>query len=87
MPKPHGDLKMTRSSQLPFTVASASRQSLLISSGFSREDLAKPMVGIIIQQAHRIHPGHTHLSELAQAVSEGVREAGGLPIIMDVGGF
>ena len=36
--------KKTRAAQLPFNVASAARQSLLIGSGFSREELSKPMV-------------------------------------------
>ena len=79
--------KKTRAEQLPFNVASAARQSLLIGSGFSREELSKPMVGIIVQQAQKIHPGHSHLSELAAAAAQGVREAGGTPVEMNIGGF
>ncbi len=79
--------KKTRAAQLPFNVASAARQSLLIGSGFSREDLSKPMVGIIVQQAQKIHPGQSHLSELAAAAAQGVREAGGTPVEINIGGF
>jgi len=79
--------KKTRSAQLPFNVASAARQSLLIGSGFSREDLSKPMVGIIVQQAQKIHPGQSHLSELAAAAAQGIREAGGTPVEINIGGF
>ncbi len=79
--------KLSRSAQLPFNVASAARQSLLIGSGFSREDLCKPMVGIIVQQAQKIHPGQSHLSDLAVSVAQGVSEAGGLPVEINIGGF
>jgi len=80
-------VRANRSSRLPFNVASAARQSLLIGSGFSRDDLSKPMVGVIVQQAHPIHPGHTHLARLAQEVTREIRKAGGVPVEMDVGGF
>ena len=79
--------KKSRSSMLPFDLASAQREALLIGSGFSREDLSKPLVGIINQSPYKIHPGHTNLRELAEYVKLGVREAGGVPVEMDVGGF
>jgi dihydroxy-acid dehydratase len=42
------------------------------------EDLDKPFIGIANSYTN-IVPGHLHLNELAKAVSEGVRQAGGVP--------
>lgn len=78
--------KKNRSSALPFDVASSARKTLLLGMGYSREDLEKPMVGII-NQANGVHAGHTNLTDLAEEVKLGVREAGGLPVEVNVGGF
>ncbi|MBN2396028.1 MAG: dihydroxy-acid dehydratase [Candidatus Atribacteria bacterium] len=76
-----------RSSKLEFGVTSEARKTLLMGSGYSKEELSKPMVGIIVQESQTIHPGHTNLSELAKEVKKGVYESGGLPVVIDVGGF
>jgi len=76
-----------RSLKLDFGVASAARQTLLMGSGFTKKDLSKPMIGVIVQESQKIHPGHTNLSELAKEVEKGVYESGGLPMIIDTGGF
>ena len=47
--------------------------------GHSPKDLRKPIIGIVNSQNETM-PGHIHLGQLAQAVREGVIEAGGLPI-------
>lgn len=51
----------------------------LLSNGFSRDDLDKPIVGIV-NSWNEIVPGHYPLRDLAQRVKEGVYKAGGLPI-------
>lgn len=51
----------------------------LLSNGFSREDLNKPIIGIV-NSWNEIVPGHYPLRELADRVKEGVYKAGGLPI-------
>ncbi len=78
--------KKNRASSLPFNVASATRASLLLGMGFSREDLEKPMVGIITQ-SNDVHAGHTKMPDLVNEVKRGVREAGGVPVEINVGGF
>jgi dihydroxy-acid dehydratase len=78
--------KKNRASSMQFNVASVTRQSLLLGMGLLREDLEKPMVGVITQ-SNEVHAGHTHFRSLADEVKRGVREAGGVPVEINVGGF
>ncbi len=78
--------KKNRTAALPFNVASAIRQSLLLGMGFSRADLEKPMVGII-NQSNDVHAGHTHFPDLVIEVKQGIIAAGGVPVEINVGGF
>jgi len=66
-------------SDLPVSVAWGDRCALMRGLGFSNEDLKKPHIGIINTYSS-MNPGHVHLNRLAAAVTEGVREAGGLPL-------
>lgn len=59
----------------------AAQRSLLRALGFTESEMQKPLVGIVCAQSDII-PGHTHLSEIACAVSEGVLSAGGKPVIV-----
>ncbi len=56
----------------------ASHRSLLYALGSSREDMDKPFIGIV-NSFTEIVPGHIHLRQIADAVKEGVRAAGGVP--------
>ena len=49
---------------------------LRLGSGWTKEDLSKPQI-IIESTFGDSHPGSVHLKKLAEAVREGVREAGG----------
>ncbi len=57
----------------------AAQRSLLRALGWTDSEIQKPIVGVISAQSDII-PGHTHLEELARAVSEGVLAAGGKPV-------
>ena len=59
----------------------AAQRSLLRALGWTESEISKPLVGIICAQSDII-PGHTHLSEIARAVSEGVLAAGGKPVVV-----
>lgn len=59
----------------------SSQRSLLRALGWTDEEIAKPLVGIICAQSEII-PGHMHLDEIAKAASEGVIAAGGKPVIV-----
>jgi len=55
------------------------KRALLKACGYTDEDLRKPLVAIINSWSQAV-PGHVHLRTLAEAVAEGVREAGGTPM-------
>jgi dihydroxy-acid dehydratase len=57
----------------------AGARSMLRAAGFDREALARPIVGIANTWTE-IGPCNLHLRELAAAVKEGVRAAGGTPM-------
>lgn len=57
----------------------AAHRSLFYAMGYSPEDLAKPMIGIVNAQ-NEIIPGHMHLDQIAEAVKYGVYAAGGVPV-------
>ena len=59
----------------------APQRSLLRALGWTESEISKPIVGIICAQSEII-PGHTHLNEIARAVSDGVLAAGGKPVIV-----
>ena len=56
----------------------APHRSLLRAVGVKPEDMQRPFIGVV-NSFTEIVPGHIHLRELAQAVKEGVRHAGGVP--------
>lgn len=60
----------------------AGQRSLLRAVGLSDNEIARPLIGIA-GSANAIVPGHIHLDELNKAVSEGVRESGGTPLIFN----
>ena len=57
----------------------AAHRALFYAMGFTREDLEKPLIGIV-NAFNEIIPGHGHLKDLAQAAKLGVSAAGGTPI-------
>src|SRR5213595_591986 len=57
----------------------APARAMYAAVGFSREDLAKPLVGIANTWTE-IGPCNFHLRRLAEKVKEGVRAAGGTPM-------
>jgi dihydroxy-acid dehydratase len=57
----------------------AAARSYFRSVGFSREDLRKPIIGIANTWTE-IGPCNFHLRQVAEAVKEGIREAGGTPM-------
>ena len=57
----------------------AAARSYFRSVGFSKEDLHKPIIGIANTWTE-IGPCNFHLRQVAEAVKQGVREAGGTPM-------
>jgi len=54
-------------------------RSLFKSMGYTDEELARPLIGIVNSQ-NEVVPGHIHLDTIAEAVKKGVLAAGGTPI-------
>ena len=59
--------------------ARAPHRSLFYAMGYTKEDLQRPLIGIVNSQ-NEIVPGHFHLDTIAKAAREGVLAAGGTPI-------
>ena len=57
----------------------AAARAMLHAVGFNREDLAKPIIGIANTWTE-IGPCNFHLRILAEAVKQGIRDAGGTPM-------
>ncbi|WP_296971394.1 dihydroxy-acid dehydratase [Tepidanaerobacter sp. EBM-38] len=60
-------------------VMRAPHRSLFYAMGYTKEELARPLIGIVNAQ-NDIIPGHIHLDTIAQAAKLGVAMAGGTPI-------
>ncbi|MCD8121175.1 MAG: dihydroxy-acid dehydratase [Clostridiales bacterium] len=58
----------------------APHRSLFYALGLTKEELEKPLVGIVSSQ-NEIVPGHMHLNQIVDAVKTGVSMAGGTPIV------
>jgi len=56
----------------------APHRALLYAAGLRKEDLEKPFIGVVNSYSSLV-PGHIHLRGVAEAVAQGVREAGGVP--------
>jgi len=57
----------------------APARALMYGMGLTREEIDRPLVGIVNAQ-NEIIPGHLHLDEIAEAAKAGVRIAGGTPL-------
>lgn len=68
-----------RSDEVKFGPARAPHRSLFYAMGYTKEDLEKPLIGVV--NAHNeVIPGHFHLNEIADAVKARVLGAGGTPM-------
>ena len=60
-------------------IARAPHRSLLYALGLTKEEINRPIIGIV-NSFNEIIPGHIHLNTIAEAVKSGVRSAGGTPL-------
>jgi len=61
-------------------VGRAPNRSLLYALGYTKEELERPLVGIVSSH-NEIVPGHMNLDKITEAVKAGVRAAGGTPVM------
>ncbi|MDR1900266.1 MAG: dihydroxy-acid dehydratase, partial [Treponema sp.] len=72
-----------RSDSVNKGAARAPHRSLFKALGFIDEEFERPLVGIAAA-ASEIVPGHLHLGTVARAAADGVRMAGGAPVVFPV---
>ncbi len=68
-----------RSDTVKSGVPAAPNRSLLYALGLTREELERPLIGVVCSY-NEIVPGHMNLDKIAEAVKAGVRAAGGTPV-------
>ena len=61
-------------------VDKAPNLSLLYALGFTKEEIERPLIGVV-SSFSEVVPGHMHLDKITQAVKDGIRAAGGTPIM------
>jgi dihydroxy-acid dehydratase len=64
-------------------IARSPHRSLFKALGFIEEEFKRPLIGIACAKSE-IVPGHLHLDNIARAVADGVRMAGGAPVVFPV---
>jgi dihydroxy-acid dehydratase len=64
-------------------LARSPHRALFKALGFIDEEFKKPLIGIACAKSE-IVPGHLHLDNIARAAADGVRMAGGAPVIFPV---
>ncbi|MBR4040430.1 MAG: dihydroxy-acid dehydratase [Clostridia bacterium] len=57
----------------------APHRSLWKALGLTDEELSRPLIGVVCAQSECV-PGHNHLKNIAQAVKDGIRLAGAVPV-------
>ncbi len=67
------------SSKVKEGVQQAPHRSLFNALGFTKEEMKKPMIGVVCSY-NEIVPGHMNLDKIADAVKLGIAEAGGVPV-------
>ncbi|MEM3465944.1 MAG: dihydroxy-acid dehydratase [Thermoproteota archaeon] len=71
-----------RSDAVKKGVDRAPHRSLLHALGLRSEDFDKPFIGVVNSYTNVV-PGHVHLNMIAEKVSEGVRDRGGVPFVFN----
>ena len=72
---------MMNSHQVTQGVDRAPNRSLFNALGYTREELDRPLVGIV-SSYNEIVPGHMNLDKIVEAVKLGVAMAGGTPQVL-----
>ncbi len=73
-------MKKMRSDNVTKGMQQAPHRSLFNALGYTKEELEKPLVGIV-SSYNEIVPGHMNLDKIVEAVKIGVAMAGGTPVV------
>lgn len=69
-----------RSDKITKGLSAAPQRALLHALGVTDQELGKPLIGIVSSYSE-IVPGHMNLDKIAEAVRQGVLQAGGIPFV------
>lgn len=72
-------MKNERSAQMTKEATRAPHRSLFYALGLTKEELSRPLIGVVNSFSELV-PGHMHLRDLTQAVKDGIRTAGAIPL-------
>jgi len=72
-----------RSDKMKSGAERAPQRSLLKAMGYTSDQIAKPLIGIV-NSFNEVIPGHIHLQTIARAVKDGVLANGGTPMEFNV---
>ena len=73
--------KNLKSANVTQGVEKAPMRSLFYAMGYSKEELDRPLVGIVSAKSDVV-PGHFHLDKIVEAIKTGVTMAGGTPMVV-----
>ncbi len=75
-----------RSDKIKKGIERAGARSLLYATGISKEDMAKPFIGVVTSRTDLI-PGHIHMPRLERFIERGIASGGGVPFFFGVPGI
>jgi dihydroxy-acid dehydratase len=75
-----------KSDKIKKGVERAGARSLLYATGISKEDMAKPFIGVVTSRTDLI-PGHIHMARLERFIERGIAAGGGVPFFFGVPGI
>ncbi|MBU0881661.1 MAG: dihydroxy-acid dehydratase [Candidatus Omnitrophica bacterium] len=75
-----------RSDKVKKGIERAGARSLLYATGISKEDIAKPFIGVVTSRTDLI-PGHIHMPRLERFIERGIAMGGGVPFVFGVPGI
>ncbi len=75
-----------RSDRIKKGVERAGARSLLYATGLSRDDMAKPFIGVATSRTDLI-PGHIGMGRLERFIERGIAAAGGVPFFFGIPGI
>jgi len=75
-----------RSDKIKKGVERSGARSLLYATGISKDDMAKPFIGVVTSRTDLI-PGHIHMPRLERFIERGIAAGGGVPFFFGVPGI
>ncbi|MFA6321533.1 MAG: dihydroxy-acid dehydratase, partial [Candidatus Omnitrophota bacterium] len=75
-----------RSDKIKKGIERAGARSLLYATGVSKEDMAKPFIGVATSRTDLI-PGHIHMARLERFIERGIAAGGGVPFFFGIPGI